>query len=297
MSLNFSEAFFLNRWIKHIKTMKRASKMGVFFPKQQKPQPSPFGSSEIPAKGWKRLWEEVEWFRISKHRFECSSFSQKISILHLSDIHIRKQSQWLDNLCVHVQTKTPDITVLTGDIVTRGWDKKAVLQFLDAVPRGRLGTFAIMGNWEYWSDAKPVTWRPFLEQHGIRLLMEEWVDVGGFSVAGTDDCLAGSTQPESWISKIPSPTIMLTHSPAIFPKLVHPNIPLVLAGHTHAGQIRLPKIGAFWVPRGSDHYIAGWYQQEQTHLFVSRGLGWSVAPIRFGAPPEIAWIDVHPTSL
>ena len=52
------------------------------------------------------------------------------------------------------------------------------------------------------------------------------------------------------------------------------------------------KFGAFWVPRGSDHYIAGWYKRNNTHLFVSRGLGWSVAPIRVGAPPEIAWIDI-----
>ena len=81
-------------------------------------------------------------------------------------------------------------------------------------------------------------------------------------------------------------------TPALFPKLVHPKVPLVLAGHTHAGQIRLPKFGAFWVPRGSDHYIAGWYKRDNTHLFVSRGLGWSVAPIRVGAPPEIAWIDI-----
>ena len=65
--LNFSVKLSLQRWFKHVQTMKRASKMGVFFPKQQRPQPSPFGSSEIPAQGWTRPWEEVEWFRISNH--------------------------------------------------------------------------------------------------------------------------------------------------------------------------------------------------------------------------------------
>jgi uncharacterized protein len=292
MPLNFSP----RRWLKHIKTMKSASRMGVFFPSQARPKPSPFGSSEIPTRGWKRLWEEVEWFRISKHRFESDVFSQSLSILHLTDIHIRKSGDWLDKLCIQVQTRQPDLTVITGDIVTRGWEKSAVEQFFEAIPRGKYGTFAIMGNWEYWSEAKPAFWRPFLEKHNIRLLREEWVAFEGFCVAGTDDCLAGQSNPESWLHQLPSSTIMLTHSPALFPRLVHPKIPLVLAGHTHAGQIRLPKIGAFWVPRGSDHYIAGWYQQEHTHLFVSRGLGWSVAPIRIGAPPEIAWIDIVPKS-
>ena len=288
MPLNFSP----RRWFKHIQTMKRASKMGVFFPSQESPKPSPFGTDEIPTKGWKRLWEEVEWFRISKHRFESSLFHRSLSILHVSDIHIRKQGDWLDKLCMHIQVKQPDITVLTGDIVTRGWDEKAVVQFFDALPRGKFGTFAIMGNWEYWSGAKPDTWRPFLEKHKIQLLIEEFVEFDGFCIAGTDDCLAGKSNPDHWLHKLKHPTIVLTHSPALFPNLVHPKVPLVLAGHTHAGQIRLPKLGAFWVPRGSAHYIAGWYKENNTHLFVSRGLGWSVAPIRVGAPPEIAWIDI-----
>ena len=57
-----------------------------------------------------------------------------LSILHVSDIHIRKQGDWLNKLCMHIQVKQPDITVLTGDIVTRGWEEKAVEQFFRVMP-------------------------------------------------------------------------------------------------------------------------------------------------------------------
>ena len=69
---------------------------------------------------------------------------------------------------------------------------------------------------------------------------------------------------------------------------------LVLAGHSHGGQVRVPGLGALWVPRGTGPYVAGWYEQDGSHLFVSRGAGWSIAPLRWGCPAEIALLELRP---
>ena len=285
----------LRSWLKHLKTMRNASRMGVFFPSAKSPQPAPGGSVDPPASGWNRLVEEVSWFRITEHHLHLETFPRHLNILHLTDLHLREESDWLDLLIDQLRGLEPDLTLITGDLVTRGWTKEAAVKLLKALPKSTLGTYAIMGNWEYWSGASPQTWGPFLKEYGIQLLRETWIDFGSWCLAGTDDHLAGNSEPEKWLNALSEkPTIVMTHSPALFPRLVYPHVGLVLAGHTHGGQVRIPKWGAIWVPRGTGPYVSGWFKEQNTHLFVSRGLGWSVAPLRFKAPPELAWISINP---
>ena len=288
----------VNSWLKHLRTMRSAAKMGYFFPSQQPSQEAPLGSFEIPTSGsiWKRMQQEVAWFRISTHIFPFSGIKKHIRILHLTDIHIRDQSVWLDKLCSFVQSLEADLIVYTGDIITRGWTKRALDQFFAVAPTGRLGSYAVMGNWEYWSDAPPQKWRNTLKEYGVQLLVEESIDLEDFTLFGSDDHLAGQSTPAHW-NFSSRPHIALTHSPAYFPQLCRPPIQLVLSGHAHGGQIRIPFLKALWVPKGTDHYVAGWFSQKGHHLFVSRGLGWSVAPLRFLCAPEAAYIDLIPVSL
>ena len=115
-----------------------------------------------------------------------------------------------------------------------------------------------------------------------------------FGIFGTDDHLAGLSNPSSWKFE-KKPYIALSHSPAFFSQLCIDPIRLVLSGHAHGGQMRLPFLKALWVPKGTDHYVSGWFHQNKQHLFVSRGLGWSVAPLRLFCPPEAAYIDLIPS--
>jgi predicted MPP superfamily phosphohydrolase len=150
-----------------------------------------------------------------------------------------------------------------------------------------------MGNWEHWSEAPPSVWRPLLAKYGVRLLVEEHVLFDEFAIFGTDDHLAGQSHPHQWkFSDLPY--IALSHSPAFFPKLCRDPIQLVLSGHAHGGQIRLPFLKALWVPKGTEKYVSGWFHSDKQHLFVCRGLGWSVAPLRMLCPPEAAYIDLIP---
>ena len=82
--------------------------------------------------------------------------------------------------------------------------------------------------------------------------------------------------------------IALCHYPAILPAASKQNVDLILAGHTHGGQVRMPFIGALYTPFDSGGYEAGWYQEGESRMYVSRGVGTSILPVRFLCRPEVA---------
>ena len=235
-------------------------------------------------------WETVE------HGAAIPGLREPLRVLQLTDVHIRQADAALDSLCERISRIEADLVVLTGDVVTRGWSREAADRFLAAIPPARLGCHAIMGNWEYWAQAPPVTWRYVLSRHRIPLLLDESVNLGPLQLVGTDDALAGSPDLDRAFAGVDlaRPTLVLTHSPALFDAIARPGVPLVLAGHTHGGQVRLSKLGSLFLPRGSGAYPAGWYSRGDSHLFVSRGLGWSVAPVRLSCRPEIAVLRLEP---
>lgn len=244
----------------------------------------------------RRLRQEFGWFEHSVHVLPTAGLSEPLRLLHLSDVHVRAPSDWLQALCAELPAYEADLILLTGDIVTRGWSEAAAGAFLDALPQARLGRFAVMGNWEYWGGADPEPWGRFLEAHGVRLLQNEGVDLGPIALAGVDDLLAGEPDPDAALAGLPDdkPTIVMAHSPAIFPALARPPVRLVLSGHSHAGQLRIPLLGAPFLPLGTGPYVGGWFQERGVQLFVSRGIGWSIAPVRLHCPPELAEIRLMP---
>ena len=287
----------MSKWLEHARHMWGASGHGAFFPRGPAPAAAPGGSWEQPTHGrpLHRLRREVNWFRPTEHNLHIPALSEKITVLHLTDIHLRKPGKWLDSLCDAIDNGNPDLLVITGDIVAKGWTTEALNQFLSALPEAKLGKWAVLGNWEHWVGPDKEQWRTMLSAHGVVLLHNEQTTTGPIRLAGTDDALAGTAPPPDLIPRDGIPTIILSHSPCLFPELVQDNVALVLSGHAHGGQIRLPLLGALWVPRGTDVYVAGWYKHENTWLFVSRGIGWSVAPMRMRCPPEIARITLHPS--
>ncbi|MEL6343158.1 MAG: metallophosphoesterase, partial [Myxococcota bacterium] len=135
--------------------MRRAASKGGLFPGRPSPREAPGGSTEHPRRGnilW-RLIDEHRWLTTSEHRVPLSSLQQTITVLHLSDIHLRGQDRDLDALCEAIGGFTVDLVVITGDTVTFGWTEGAVHQLLQSLPDAPLGKFAIMGNWEYWARA------------------------------------------------------------------------------------------------------------------------------------------------
>ncbi len=276
------------------RSLSKGLSRGAFFPDRSAPpaQPAPLGSACSPV----GRGNQVSEFTQTVHRAAIPGLTRPLSIWHFTDLHLRAKGAHLDALCGALSTLEPaDLVVLTGDVVTRGWTDEAVDQLLRALPKAHMGTFAIMGNWEHWSGVKPTDWAKRLEDQGVRLLLNEGMNIGPLHIAGTDDHLAGTAHIgrtiQAWDRDLP--LLALTHSPALAPALARAGASLVLAGHSHAGQVRVPGLGALWVPMGTGQYVGGWYSVHQSWLFVGRGLGWSIAPVRWRCPPELARIELQ----
>jgi hypothetical protein len=308
---------------KFVRGIARGVRRGQVFPAPGRVgvQAAP-GGSRIVQTATPGGWNELGRWEITEHTIPVRGLSAALRVLHLSDVHLRRDEPWVNQLSGEIlqmcAATPPDVIVLTGDVLARGFDMAVVHRFLGALPTARYGTYAVIGNWEYWaltpdgrsphdpgylgneSDQKAKRreeWTAVLAEHGIPLLNNRSVRVGPIRVAGTDDILAGDPDIAAAYAELDgTPTLTLTHSPAMFDDLSHPDVFAVLAGHTHAGQVRLPVVGPFFLPKGSGDYPWGWYQGlDGAWLFVHRGIGWSVAPVRWRAAPEIAWIMVKPT--
>jgi predicted MPP superfamily phosphohydrolase len=289
----------LRHAIRYVRSLSKGIARGDLFPPDGRTAgaEAPGGTTRPTRTGGplRRVLREALWFDEAVHQVAIPGLDAPLDVLHLTDIHLARLAPWVDQLRdALTAVRPPDLLVITGDLVTRGWTPATVDRLLSALPDARLGRYAILGNWEHWSGATGDSWRRLLAEHRVQLLVNEAVELGPLRLVGTDDHLAGEANVAHLLASDGPPTVVLTHSPAYFPQVVHPSVALVLAGHSHAGQWRLPGLGVPWVPKGTGAYVAGWYHQETTWLHVSPGLGWSIAPIRLWCPPELSRIRLLP---
>jgi len=201
-----------------------------------------------------------------------------------------------------MQGLQPDLLLLTGDMVTGGWSPCAAERFVDSLPDAPLGRFHVTGNWETIFGAPPPGWFRLLEANGIVSLDNRRQDVGPLVLAGVEDLLAGDARLGAVLDEpVSKPLVLLAHTPVTIDKLVEQaawrqRVSLVLSGHTHGGQVLIPGLGAPWLPKGSGPYLCGWFEVAGVPLFVSRGVGWSLLPLRMWCPPELAMIELIPGS-
>lgn len=196
----------------------------------------------------------------------------------------------------------PDLIVILGDYMTGNGRVRHTMEPEVFAPilkdlSAPLGVYSVLGNHDWWFSGRKV--RAGLEQNGIKVLEDEVVQL---NARGTSLWLVGLadlwTRPqniEATINKVPEgvPVIALTHNPDIFPQ-VSQRVPLMLAGHTHGGQVRFPLIGSVvHSSRLGERYEVGHVFENNHHLFVTTGIGTSILPVRFGLPPEIVLLTVN----
>jgi len=223
-------------------------------------------------------------------------------IVQLSDIHLEEYTEpWFLQHAVRViNTLDPDLVLLTGDFISRGpasdrvaWRAAGVaaeiLSELNAPQR-----FACLGNHDVSVGAGHVI-AP-LRAHGTPVLVDSYVPIQRrsdyFWLCGSDD--AGTRDPDLNLT-IPSaptaPVILMCHEPDYVDHVIHhprfPYIDVMLSGHTHGGQVRLPAIGPLILPPMGKKYIEGRFQFSHMELYVNRGLGTVGLPFRLNCPAEI----------
>ncbi len=195
----------------------------------------------------------------------------------------------------------PDLIVLLGDYMSPNkWHSHRVEPEVTAAHlkslKAPLGVYAILGNHDWYYNGSKV--RGALEQVGIPVLEDEVAEVKwrnvSFWLVGLADLWTRPQHVADTIAKVPKGATMiaLTHNPDVFTQLPK-SVPLMLAAHTHGGQVKLPIIGTPIVPSYfGPKYTAGHVFEEDHHLFVTTGIGTSLLPVRFRVPPEIAIVTI-----
>jgi predicted MPP superfamily phosphohydrolase len=194
----------------------------------------------------------------------------------------------------------PDIVLIAGDFVsdkrtsTRHYPQAEAAAPLAGL-RPRLGTFAVMGNHDHWRDGAEA--HRALAAAGVRLLDNEAVAAGPLALGGLDDPYTRRDRPAATVAamrRLPGARVLLSHSPDPFPDLPR-DVGLMLAGHTHCGQARLPFVGAVMtLSKHGQRYACGLVREHSRTLIVTAGLGTSGLPLRLGAAPDLWLIRIGP---
>lgn len=214
-----------------------------------------------------------------------------VTVLLWSDVHLGDRATdpaRLTRLVARANALHPDLIVLAGDYIAghRREDAGVAPQLaaLRAL-RPPLGVVAVMGNHEYWTDAPRVG--RVLRQAGVTVLANQAVRRGPVTVGGIDDMVNGRADAAATsdaVRRLGGAPLLVSHSPDIAPQLP-PDLPLLLAGHSHCGQIVLPfhgPVAEVTHPR----YRCGPVRETRRLTIVTAGTGTSVVPLRYGAPAD-----------
>ena len=228
-------------------------------------------------------------------------------IVQLSDFHLEEFTEpfFLERIVEHVDRLEPDIVLLTGDFITRGslnflFEHHAAMRCAEILATIRCPLkFAVLGNHDVAVSASMVT--AALHSQGLPVLRNryETLTLRGESlhIAGTAD--PGTDLPDlsAAVPRVPKgPVILMSHAPDYADFVVtHPRAPLIdlmLSGHSHGGQVRLPLVGPLVLPPLGRKYVEGLFRFNRMQLYVNRGLGTVGIPIRLNCPPEITLITL-----
>jgi len=216
-----------------------------------------------------------------------------LRIVHLTDIHhgLYFSAEAMLAAVELANSLEPDIVALTGDYVSYSRNFAHSAAELLGGLRARRGLFAVLGNHDFRVGADLVT--RALRRHGIEVLRNRHTVVRSGSaelhLAGVDDIGYNASLSRA-LRSIPRgrPVVLLSHNPQIVASAAHYSVDLVLSGHTHGGQVRLP-----FLERRKDgnplhrRFVTGWDAWGGTRVYISRGIGTIVLPLRVACPPEM----------
>jgi hypothetical protein len=235
-----------------------------------------------------------------------------LRIAQLSDIHLDEYTEpfFLRSAVAKINRMQPDAVLLTGDFVSEGplprrfalgaaWQCANILSELHCAQR-----YAVLGNHDVHVGPEEIT--RALTANGIQVLVNAYLPLqrgsGRIWLAGVDDAVNGNPDldlavPASIRNVVNEPVLLMCHAPDFADDLLADpagdSVQLMLSGHTHGGQIRLPLIGPLQLPDLGKKYVEGWFRLGDLQLYVNRGLGTVGLPFRIDCPPEITLITLH----
>ena len=232
---------------------------------------------------------------------DTSVGSSSLSVAVIGDVHLPEGSKHLDafeKLVLEIKSTQPDLVVFVGDYTS---DPKAmddmpshrkniinIMKLIEPVPRA-----VVLGNYESWSDAEE--WISEFNRLGVDIMENQTSLIqtvkGNVCIRGLGDKFTNRYDYVDYPEECENiPKFTITHDPAgAFNARVKG---LVIAGHTHCGQISLPFIGPLWVPSDAPSEAhCGLYEDSQRTVFVTSGVGTTILPLRFGAQSQ--WDELN----
>ena len=256
-------------------------------------------ASLVLALGWAGWLGAIRDPAVVRYRVELVGLQRPLRMVHLSDLH---GSNWdmpqvrLNRIMDQVNALEPDLVVVTGDFhASKIWDPP--MRMDDAVQpltrlKAPLGVWSVPGNHDdpYW-----IRW--VMRRFGLKLLAGDLVDVGPIQIVGSDDLIMGQRPVQGLRAAAAraqpgKPLIALVHEPRLW-TMLPPNVDLLLAGHTHGGQIQI--FGWPQFKKLDSQYLRGRFRNPGgQQMLVSAGIGTSIVPVRLGTQGEIVVVELVP---
>lgn len=223
-----------------------------------------------------------------------------IEIIHLSDLHLTGYGPYEQDLLRALRPLPARVVVITGDFLGGPGGAQALIPLLMEIGRDRI-MLGVLGNHDYRPPVNTAALARDLARAGVRLLVNDAAVVvergHRLRFVGVDDPHTGRADVEKAMAALPpplgdqpEPVVVLAHSPDVFPDAERAGADLILAGHTHGGQVCLP--GGFPLltntRRVGRRFARGLVDVGETPMFVTRGIGTSAVRLRLFCPPEIA---------
>jgi predicted MPP superfamily phosphohydrolase len=229
-------------------------------------------------------------------------------IVQISDFHYAAYTEpfYIRYAVERVNALKPDLVLLTGDFISMSpVEKQSAVDNapLCAAILGKLTCplrYGVLGNHDWMVNGTAVT--EALARVGILILKNEYLPLEREGrriwLAGTADALSLDIRlplaipPHALAEK--EPVILMCHEPDMLDAVAHFGVDLMLSGHTHGGQVRIPFMRPYFLPPLGKHYVAGHFLRGRTQLYVNRGIGAVGLPFRFNCPSEVTEITLRP---
>lgn len=237
-----------------------------------------------------------------KQTFKLKCLKNEISdkkIIQISDLHFNKNTpkRRIANIIKKIKSLNPALIFITGDLIDNknGIDnaKNIIYEMSEICP-----VYIIFGNWDYYVLGYNINdFKKDLENAGAIVLINqtEKIKIGEeeIDIIGADYYTNKKERID--LKNDDNCQLVLAHSPEIVHEAIDKGIEIVLAGHTHGGQIYIPFITKSIIPVDSKtkNFYRGFYREKDTQIYVNRGIGMSTLPFRFLVPPEILCITLE----
>jgi predicted MPP superfamily phosphohydrolase len=231
---------------------------------------------------------EPAWLKLKTIRIPSTSPTPKtpLKIAHFTDLHFRGDTAYLQRVVQLINAQKPDLVCFTGDVVEEAHYFAPALEILKTI---QAPLYGIPGNHDFWARADFKLAREIFSAQGGRWLMDESIDLPGTNLKLHG--VTGGKQP-AWQLHPTGTNILLSHYPNWTEKISNARFDLILSGHSHGGQVRLPFIGALLVPSGVGQFELGLFQTPAGPMYVNPGIGYFYANVRFNCRPELTIFEI-----